>query len=174
MSVTLILKLQWKERISEAFWNGSPDALYQSFNRKASDPFHYFQKMHFSSCRKDDFFFALTGTWEARMSLGVYDHLHTASPILTWSPLWVVVVVQRVVVVISVISKQTLNKASPQLYPNLYSVYKKYPGLETIFWTSNREKQKTLQFQFFKLFFSFLDKTTIEQSKDLTVIFCFS
>lgn len=41
-------------------------------------------------------YFVLTGTWEALMSLGVSDHLHTAKPILIWSPLWVVVVVQRV------------------------------------------------------------------------------
>lgn len=59
--------------------------------------------------------------------------------------LFVVVVVQRVVVVISVISKQTLNKASLQLYPNLYSVYKKMSRAgDNFFWTSNREKQKKI------------------------------
>ena len=76
------------------------------------------------------------------MSLAVYDHLHTASPIVTWSPLWVVMVAQRVVVVTSVISKQTLNKSSPQLYPNLYNVYKRYPGLETCFGQAVEKEKK--------------------------------
>lgn len=67
------------------------------------------------------------------MSPGIYNHLHVAILILTVSPLWLVTLVQRVVVVISVISKQTLNKSSLQLYPNLYSVYKKISRAGDIF-----------------------------------------
>lgn len=94
----------------------------------------HFKKMHDGSRYVGDFL-GLTSTWEALMSLGVYNHRHIAILILTVRPLWLVTLVQRAVVVISVIPKQTLNKSSLQLYPNLYSVYKKYPGLETfLFW----------------------------------------
>lgn len=52
---------------------------------------------------------------------------------------------------------QTL-KASQQVDPTIYSIYKNVQAGDKSSWTSSREKQKNCFF-FFLTFFSFLDKT---------------
>lgn len=63
-------------------------------------------------------------------------------------PLQIVSVVQREEAVTSIIPKQTL-KASQQVDPTIYSIYKNVQARDKSFWTSSREKQKNYIFFFF-------------------------